>query len=171
MKKAKKIMKVMIIILIVFLVGLIAIHISHRIKLNKEEGLKTPLGILVEVDGHQMSVYVEGNGNKTIVFMSGGGTCSPILDFRSLFSTLSDNYKIVVVEKFGYGFSDVVDKERSIDSILEDTRPETWARTGCPSAASPGGRRHSAEPSPSNPAAKALPVSFLACFFFSLIRA
>ena len=122
MKKAKKIMKVMIIILIVFLVGLIAIHISHRIKLNKEEGLKTPLGILVEVDGHQMSVYVEGNGNKTIVFMSGGGTCSPILDFRSLFSTLSDNYKIVVVEKFGYGFSDVVDKERSIDSILEDTR-------------------------------------------------
>ena len=122
MKKAKKIMKVMIIILIVFLVGLIAIHISHRIKLNKEEGLKTPLGILVEVDGHQMSVYVEGNGNKTIVFMSGGGTCSPILDFKSLYARLSDDYKIVVVEKFGYGFSDVVDKERSIDSILEDTR-------------------------------------------------
>lgn len=27
-----------------------------------------------------------------------------------------------MVEKFGYGFSDVVDKERNIDSILEDTR-------------------------------------------------
>ncbi|MCI6189193.1 MAG: alpha/beta hydrolase, partial [Clostridium sp.] len=29
---------------------------------------------------------------------------------------------IVVVEKFGYGFSDVIDEERPIDSILEDTR-------------------------------------------------
>lgn len=28
----------------------------------------------------------------------------------------------MVVEKFGYGFSDIVDKSRDIDSILEDTR-------------------------------------------------
>ncbi len=47
---------------------------------------------------------------------------SPILDFKSLYSLLSDNFQVAVVEKFGYGFSDVVDKDRSIDSILEDTR-------------------------------------------------
>ncbi len=35
---------------------------------------------------------------------------------------MSDEYKIAVVEKFGYGFSDVVDKSRDIDSVLEDTR-------------------------------------------------
>ena len=120
--KKKKLMKVVIILLFAFIIVLLAIYINHEIKLNKEEGLKAPLGELVEVNGHQMSVYVEGDGDKTIVFMSGGGTCSPILDFRSLYSTLTDNYKIVVVEKFGYGFSDVVDKERNIDSILEDTR-------------------------------------------------
>ena len=119
MKKAKKII---IILLVLFIVILVAIYINHRIQLNKEEKLKTPLGKLIEVDGHQMSVYVEGNGDKTIVFMSGGGTCSPILDFKSLYSTLSDNYKIVVVEKFGYGYSDIVDKDRSIDLMLEDTR-------------------------------------------------
>lgn len=122
MKKAKKIMKVVIILVVVFIVVLAAIYINHKIQLNREEELKTPLGKLVEIDGHQMSVYVEGDGDKIIVFMSGGGTCSPILDFKSLYSTLTDNYKIVVVEKFGYGFSDVVDKERNIDSILEDTR-------------------------------------------------
>lgn len=122
MKKIKKCMEVISVLVIVLIVVLVASYINHKIQLNKEEELKTPLGKLVEVDGHQMSVYVEGNGAKTIVFMSGGGTCSPILDFRSLYSTLSDDYKIVVVEKFGYGFSDVVDKERSIDSILEDTR-------------------------------------------------
>lgn len=122
MKKARKCIKVIFILVIVIIVVLVAIYINHRIQLNKEEELRTPLGELVEVDGHKMSVYAEGNGDKTIVFMSGGGTCSPILDFKSLYARLSDDYKIVVVEKFGYGFSDVVDKERSIDSILEDTR-------------------------------------------------
>ena len=122
MKKARKVMKVIITLMIALIIVLVAIYINHRIQLNKEEALRTPLGKLVEVDGHQMSVYVEGNGNKTIVFLSGGGTCSPILDFKSLYATLSDDYRIVVVEKFGYGFSDVVDKERSIASILEDTR-------------------------------------------------
>ncbi len=122
MKKAKKCMKIIIVFVVVLIVILAAIYINHRIRLNKEEELRTPLGKLVEVNGHQMSIYVEGKGDKTIVFMSGGGTCSPILDFKSLYTRLSDDYKIVVVEKFGYGFSDVVDKERSIDSILEDTR-------------------------------------------------
>lgn len=122
MNKVKKIMKFIIILVVSLNVVLIVLYINHRIQLNKEEDLKTPLGKLVEVDGHNMSVYVEGNGEKTIVFMSGGGTCSPILDFKSLYSLLSDDYKIVVVERFGYGFSDVVDKERSVDSILVDTR-------------------------------------------------
>ncbi len=118
----KKIMKVVIVLVVGLIVALVAIYINHRIQLNKEEVLRTPLGELVEVDGHQMSIYVDGNGDKTVVFMSGGGTCSPILDFKSLYTTLLDSYKIVVVEKFGYGFSEVVDKDRSIDSVLEDTR-------------------------------------------------
>lgn len=81
-----------------------------------------PLGETVEVNGHNMSIYIEGKGKKTLVFMSGGGTCSPILDFKSLYSLLSDDYRIVVVEKFGYGFSDVVDENRDIETILSETR-------------------------------------------------
>ena len=69
-----------------------------------------------------MSVYTEGEGDKTLVFLSGGGTCSPILDFKSLYSLLSNEYKIAVVEKFGYGFSDVVDEQRDIDTMLSETR-------------------------------------------------
>ena len=87
-----------------------------------EKELRLPLGQMVEVDGNNMSIYVEGTGDITLVFMSGGGTCSPILDFKSLYSLLSNKYRIVVVEKFGYGFSDVVDKKRGIESILADTR-------------------------------------------------
>lgn len=122
MKKAKKVVKIILIIIAVLIVLILAIHINHRINQKKEAELLSPLGQLVEVDGHNMSIYIEGEGDTTLVFMSGGGTCSPILDFKSLYSLLNDDYKIAVVEKFGYGFSDIVDKDRDIDSILEDTR-------------------------------------------------
>ncbi len=118
----KKGVKVVLIILSIIIVLLLSIFINHKIQLKKESELLAPIGQLVEVDGHNMSVYIEGEGDKTIVFLSGGGTCSPILDFKSLYSLLSDEYKVVVVEKFGYGFSDVVDKERTVASVLEDTR-------------------------------------------------
>ena len=118
----KKFLKVILIIALAVIILLIAIYINHQIRLKQESKLRSPLGQIVEVDGHNMSIYIEGAGDATLVFMSGGGTCSPILDFKSLYALLSDKYKIVVVEKFGYGFSDVVDKSRDIDSILEDTR-------------------------------------------------
>lgn len=108
--------------LIAVLILLLIIYINHQVHLKEEAELRLPLGQMVEVDGHNMSIYMEGTGDITLVFMSGGGTCSPLLDFKSLYSLLSDKYQIAVVEKFGYGFSDVVDKGRDIDSILEDTR-------------------------------------------------
>ena len=117
-----KAIKILFIIAAVIPILLLAIYINHKIHLQKESSLLTPVGHLVEVDGHNMSVYIEGSGDITLVFLSGGGTSSPILDFKSLYSLLSDAYQIAVVEKFGYGFSDIVDKSRDIDSILEDTR-------------------------------------------------
>lgn len=122
MKKKYRALKVILIIIGAIAVLLLAIFINHQIRLKNESELRSPLGKIVEVDGHNMSVYTEGEGETTLVFMSGGGTCSPILDFKSLWSLLSNDYKIAVVEKFGYGFSDVVDKSRDIDSVLEDTR-------------------------------------------------
>lgn len=121
-KRHKKMFNVFVFIILFFVMMLLAVYINHRIHLNKEQELLVPLGEMISVDGNKMSVYKEGNGDKTLVFLSGGGTCSPILDFKSLYSLLSDEYRIVVVEKFGYGYSDVVDRDRDIDSILKDTR-------------------------------------------------
>lgn len=118
----KKGIKITLIILGVVILLFLAIFINHQIRLKKEAKLLIPIGQLVEVDGHKMNIYIEGEGEQTIVFLSGGGTCSPVLDFKSLYSLLSDDYKVVVVEKFGYGFSDVVDKERDVASVLADTR-------------------------------------------------
>ena len=118
----KKALKALLILLTILAIVLAGIYANHRLQLHKEAPLRAPLGQLVEVNGHQISLYTEGQGDKTLVFLSGGGTCSPILDFKSLYATLSDEHHIVVVEKLGYGFSDVADAERSIVSILADTR-------------------------------------------------
>lgn len=125
MKNALKIIgKILLILLIILIIFLLVLFIYHRIMLNKEKILLEPLdGVqMVEVDGHKMSVYVEGNGKHTIVFMSGWGVASPILDFKTLYKKLSDDYKIVVIEKFGYGFSDDVTSERSFGTILKQNR-------------------------------------------------
>nr|WP_203557370.1 alpha/beta hydrolase [Bacillus sp. B15-48] len=110
------------IIIGIFTFIIFASYINHQIQLSKEDKQFNPFGQLVEVNGHQMHVYIEGNGEETLVFMSGGGTSSPVLDFKSLYSLLSDKYKIVVVEKAGYGFSEVTDSKREIDTILFETR-------------------------------------------------
>ena len=118
----KKALKALLILLTILAIVLAGIYANHRLQLHKEAPLRAPLGQLVEVNGHQLSLYTEGQGGRTLVFLSGGGTCSPILDFKSLYATLSGKHRIVVVEKLGYGFSDVADAERSIAAILADTR-------------------------------------------------
>jgi pimeloyl-ACP methyl ester carboxylesterase len=92
----------------------------HR---NMEEDLTLNFpGKMVDVNNHKMHVYSEGNGNIKLVFMAGAGTCSPMLDFKTLFSKFGNGYKIIVVEKAGYGYSEITDVSRDIDTILYETR-------------------------------------------------
>lgn len=123
-------MKIVLIIMIVIVAFLLLVYVNHRVQSKKEEKALTPMGQLVTVDGHDMCVYSGGTGDVTLVFLSGGGTCAPILDFQSLDSLLLDDYKVAVVERFGYGFSDVTDKSRRLDSVLEDTR-QALKEAGC----------------------------------------
>lgn len=122
--------KVLLVILTVLVLLLAAVFVYNRIMMKEEEPLLAkPLGQYVEVDGHNMCIYTKGEGEHTLLFLSGSGTAAPILDFKSLYSLLNDDYKIVVIEKFGYGFSDVVDMERSFDTILRQDR-EALAKAG-----------------------------------------
>ena len=122
MRSGRKIMTIMGCIAAAIVLFICISAVNHGIRLKKEEPLREPIGQLVEVNGAKMNVYSEGSGEKTLVFLSGGGTCSPVLDFKSLYSLLDDDYRIVVIEKFGYGFSDVIDTPRDIDSVLEASR-------------------------------------------------
>ena len=119
MKILKKSALVLLSFLILFLVGT---FIFHRISLEKEQASLTPMGKTVLVNGHQMNVYVQGEGSETIVFLSGAGIVSPILDFKNLTDSLSKNYKIVVVERAGYGYSEDSNYSRDVMEVLSETR-------------------------------------------------
>ncbi|WP_347097996.1 alpha/beta hydrolase [Streptococcus oralis] len=109
-------------ILSFILLFLLATFIFHRISLEKEEASLTPMGQQVLVNGHQINVYVEGDGLETIVVLSGAGIASPILDFKELSESLSKQYKVVIVERVGYGYSDDSNHSRDVMEVLSDTR-------------------------------------------------
>jgi len=80
-------------------------------------------GKMVEVNGREMHVFTKGRGENTYIFLSGSGTQYPTTDFEPLWSLLAVDSKIVVVEKAGYGWSDISDNTpRDINTLLEETR-------------------------------------------------
>lgn len=119
MKKLKKCCLAFLGFILLFLV---ATFIFHRISLEKEQASLTPMGKTVLVNGHKINVYVEGDGPETIVFLSGAGIASPILDFKNLLDPLSKKFKVVVVERAGYGFSEDSDQSRDVMTVLSETR-------------------------------------------------
>lgn len=119
MKKLKKCCLAFLGFILLFLV---ATFIFHRISLEKEQASLTPMGKTVLVNGHKINVYVEGDGQETIVVLSSAGIASPILDFKNLTDSLSKKYKVVVVERAGYGFSEDSDQSRDVMTVLSETR-------------------------------------------------
>ena len=119
MKKFKQFCWIIFVFLILFLGGTFGFH---QLSLQKESKLLTPIGKEVTVNGHRMNVSVKGEGSETIVFLSGAGIASPILDFKNLTDSLSKKYKVVVVERAGYGFSEDSDQSRDVMTVLSETR-------------------------------------------------
>ena len=117
----KKIGQIGLKIIIIIMIFLTASTINHKIQLHREREMKIP-SKLVLVNGHKMNVHLEGKGDELLVFLAGSGTCSPVLDFKTLYSQLTDHYRIAVIEKAGYGYSEVADVPRDINTILNESR-------------------------------------------------
>lgn len=94
----------------------------HQVLTAAEKQRFSPLGDMVSVDGQRMSLYVTGSGAHTIVLMPGLGTASPICDFMPLAERLAKNNRVVIVEPFGYGWSDTTAKARTVENIVSELR-------------------------------------------------
>lgn len=102
-----------------------AFFIFHRIMLHTERGKIQHIGTFVEVDGHNMNVYSKGQEAEVhvpIILMSGSGVTSPIYDYKLLYDRLANKYKVVVIEKFGYGYSDTSGLPRDVATMVDEDR-------------------------------------------------
>ena len=80
-------------------------------------------GELVTVNGHKIHVYVRGDKNAPpIVFMAGHCTVAPVYDFKVLYEKLLNDLRVIVIEKFGYGYSDIWDSPGDIDTLVSVQR-------------------------------------------------
>ncbi len=123
-------------VLVLLLVGAFVVvggsYFEHRRLVALETEAHPAPGTLVDVEADSavrdpfssgsLHVYAEGQGDPTLVFLSGFGTSSPYFDFKSLFERLSDDYRVAVVERYGYGWSDISDRTRDLETVLGESR-------------------------------------------------
>jgi len=121
MKKTITIISKIIVGLVIAILLFLAIVFLVNIVCSKmEQGKLETYGQSVTVDGKKMNVFIQGEGEETVVLLPGYGTAAPALDFKILVDELSPFYKVVVIEPFGYGLSDLTEKERSTENIVSE---------------------------------------------------
>lgn len=110
--------KVMAFILFSFIIALSSIHFICKVL--EEKSLRNAYGQMEKVNGKNMCVNIKGKGKQVIVILPGYGSISPVLEFAPLADKLKDDYTVITVEPFGYGLSNVTNKERTIENITQE---------------------------------------------------
>lgn len=119
-----KIVGKIILCIFLFIISFIfLLFVINSIFLSIENKNIPVIGHRVEVYKNEyMNIYETGSGKHTIVLLSGWGTTDPVVDFKKLADNLGKDYKVAVVEYFGYGFSDKTDKPRTNENMVNETR-------------------------------------------------
>ncbi|MCL2822311.1 MAG: alpha/beta hydrolase [Firmicutes bacterium] len=81
-----------------------------------------PIGEFVTIDKNTYHACQKGNGRNTLVFLAGEAVPCPSLDFKPLYSLLASKFKIVVLEKAGYGLSDITSDPSDIATLVARNR-------------------------------------------------
>jgi len=95
---------------------------ANAIATASEKAELAPYGQTVTLDtGGEINVTRTRGPGPTIVLLSGYGTPAPALDFAPLIREL-DAFDVIVVEGFGYGYSDLDVPERTIGNITSELK-------------------------------------------------
>ena len=110
-------------VLIIALLGLIACTCWNFYMCDKERAAYEgrTYGKKILVNGSYMVYDIKGEENDTtIVLLPGLGDVSPVLQFKELSTALSDKYRVITIDPFGYGFSDDNVSDRTVSHIASD---------------------------------------------------
>ena len=113
------------------LVALVLVSASINLILTRQEKSRfAPYGQRVSVDGGSMNVWRNGHTGPTMILLSGLGTAAPALDFAPLIRQLGA-YNVIVVEGFGYGYSDLSARPRTVQNITSELH-DVLSKLGAP---------------------------------------
>lgn len=118
----KKFLKIISVILISLILILLLSTLVNQILFKVEKNKYSIYGQYVKVNNKEMYLSVLGEGENTIVILPGSGCVGSTILYRPLAKKLAENNSVIIVEYFGYGFSDDTDKERTTKNIVEETR-------------------------------------------------
>lgn len=110
-------------LIVAFGITLIVAGVKHKKLLKEEARYMTPPGQMVEVNGHNIHVFRQGDSDSrhTLVFISANRVVDDSIVLQPLFDCL-DEYELIYVDRCGVGYSDDADSPKDIDSMLEETR-------------------------------------------------
>jgi len=98
-------------------VGLVLVSTATNLIFERaEKSSISPYGERIAINGGEIKVQRNGHTGQPVVLLSGLGTPAPGLDFAPLVRELAD-FDVIVVEGFGYGYSDMQASERSNKNI------------------------------------------------------
>lgn len=120
-KFLKRLLKI-IIILFVLAAGYFSITSHIKTKKSAESIKKYSDDFIsyTNINGKNMASYITGEGEDTILILGDLEDPSPTLSLRPLADHLAENYKVIVIDYFGQGFSDNTKEERSVENIVSE---------------------------------------------------
>ncbi|MBO6166512.1 MAG: acyltransferase family protein [Eubacterium sp.] len=95
-------------------------HVTSAREKSNVEQYKAENITMTEVDGKSMSAYITGEGERTVLLLGDATDPAPSLTMRPLADALGDNYKVIVPDLFGRGFSDSTKKARTSENIADE---------------------------------------------------
>ena len=107
--------------IVLFLLGLLAAStVYHQIRKRIEIKKNPAPGEMITVGDSRMHIYGEGEGSPAILFTCGNGMGFTLGNYYPIFSELAKKTRVIVYDRFGYGWSDSTLRPRTIKQINED---------------------------------------------------
>ena len=114
-----RIARVLGIVVVILLLLTTVSAVANAFLTASEKSTITPYGQRVAIDEGTLNVYRNGGTGPTLVLLSGFGTPAPAIDFAPLIRKLNA-FNLIVVEGFGYGYSDLSVRNRTIENITSE---------------------------------------------------
>lgn len=125
-KKSKKVKIVLLIIACILVLFLVIVFFVNRILLSQEKQMLTEAGYYnpVSIGDYSLNVHDFGNkkGKHTFVGISGRGVYDYSVRMELFMDDFTEDNRIVIVDRAGYGLSDDTKNAQALESVVNDYR-------------------------------------------------